>query len=95
MGITVPSIVMSEFYIGGMPVAHLSLEDSGSKVLWDSGILPQHFMASQPKRPKILHVIWHSERMLSGVAVAVSSSECTIPPPLQNDDHASLCGNRT
>jgi len=36
-------------------------EDGGSKIIWNIGILPQHYMASQPSRPCLesSHIIGH------------------------------------
>jgi len=31
---------------------HLHPEDGGSMGLWNAGILPQHYTASQPRRPQ-------------------------------------------
>jgi len=40
------SVVIGYQHIGGP-------EDGGSKVLQNTGILSQHYLASQPKRPQL------------------------------------------
>jgi hypothetical protein len=40
-------------------VFHLQGEDGGSMDLWNTGILPQHYKASQPRRPQLIcSLLW-------------------------------------
>jgi len=36
-----------------MPSSSLHPEDGGSMVLWEVGILSQHYTASEPRRPRL------------------------------------------
>jgi hypothetical protein len=58
-GVTEHSITLPSYCIPGLrlcPFSHrqsLDLEDGGKMDLWNARILPQHYTASQPRRPRL------------------------------------------